>query len=146
MVWVYQSFEKAIGEAGEREYLKKIHYGNADPTGASPFWVEGNLRISAVEQIDFLQRLYRNDLPFRLDSQRLVKDVMINEAGHDWILRAKTGWNGTIGWWVGWVEHPAGCVFFALNMDTPNRADDLFKREAISRRILESLGALPAKP
>ncbi len=145
VVWVYQTFEKAIGEEREREYMEKIKYGNADPTGKAPFWVEGNLRISAHEQIEFLQRLYRNKLPFSMDAQRLVKDVMINEAGRDWILRAKTGWSGTIGWWVGWVEHPDGCVFFALNIDTPNRADDLHKREAISRRILESLEAIPAK-
>lgn len=146
VVWVYQTFAKAIGEAQERKYMEKIKYGNADPTGEAPFWVEGNLRISAFEQIDFLQRLYRNDLPFRLDTQRLVKDVMINEAGRDWRLRAKTGWSGAVGWWVGWVERPTGSVFFALNMDTPNKADDLFKREAISRQVLESLGALPSNP
>ncbi|YCM45563.1 class D beta-lactamase [Verrucomicrobiaceae bacterium 227] len=145
VVWVYQTFEKGIGVERERAYMEKIHYGNADPTGVAPFWVEGNLRISAEEQVGFLQRLYRNKLPFSLESQRLVKDVMINEAGRDWILRAKTGWSGKIGWWVGWVELAEGCVFFALNIDTPERGDDLYKREAITREILESLGALPGK-
>jgi beta-lactamase class D len=50
----------------------------------------------------------------------IVKDVMIVDADRDWILRAKSGWNGVIGLWVGWVEHPSGPVFFALNIDTPN--------------------------
>jgi len=127
----------------EREYLEKIAYGNQDPGGEQPFWIEGNLQISAKEQLDFLKKLYRNELPFRVADQRLVKDVMIVEAGREWILRAKTGWSGTIGWWVGWVEHPEGPVFFALNIDTPNRADDLPQREAITRQILTSLGALP---
>ena len=71
---------------------------------------------------------------------------MINEAGRDWILRAKTGWSGSIGWWVGWVESvewPQGPVFFALNIDTPNRLADLAKREDITRSILRSIGALP---
>lgn len=143
VVWVYQTFEQAIGQDGERAYMEKINYGNADPTGKAPFWVEGNLRISAVEQIEFLQKLHRNQLPLSMNAQRLVKDVMINEAGRDWILRAKTGWSGSIGWWVGWVEHPTGAVFFALNIDTPKRMDDLFKREAIVRKILQSLDALP---
>ena len=53
---------------------------------------------------------------------------MITEAGRNWILRAKTGWEGRFGWWIGWVEWPTGPVFFALNIDTPNRTDDLFKR------------------
>ena len=40
----------------------------------------------------FLKKLYQNDLPFELEHQRLLKDVMIVEAEKDWILRAKTGW------------------------------------------------------
>ncbi|MFC5051757.1 class D beta-lactamase [Rubritalea spongiae] len=143
VVWVYEVFEKEIGESLERAYMEKIDYGNADPTGDTPFWVEGNLRISALEQISFLQKLYRNELPFSVSTQRLVKDMMINEAGKEWILRAKTGWSGTIGWWVGWVELPTGAVFFALNIDTPNRADDLYKREAIVREVFQSLKVLP---
>ncbi len=146
VVWVYQGFAQTIGEERERKYLEKIKYGNEDPTGKDPFWVEGNLRISAYEQIGFLKELYRNRLPFSVEDQRLVKDIMINEAGREWILRAKTGWSGTIGWWVGWVERPTGAVFFALNIDTPDRTDDLPKREAIGRAVLTSLGALDPKP
>ena len=58
------------------------------------------------------EKLYRNELPFKVEHQRLVKDIMIVEAGRDWILRAKTGWQARvepqIGWWVGWVETPTG--------------------------------------
>ncbi|MDP9877989.1 beta-lactamase class D [Variovorax boronicumulans] len=145
-VWVYERFAKALGDARETAYMQKIGYGNAVSTGDKPFWVEGDLAISSVEQIAFLQLLYRNQLPFQVEHQRLVKDVMVNEAGPDWILRAKTGWTGAIGWWVGWVEWPTGPVFFALNMDTPNRLGDLAKRQSITRRVLRSIGALPAMP
>ena len=144
VVWVYQQFAREIGIEREGQYLRKINYGNADPSGADPFWVDGNLRISAEEQIAFLRRLYRNDLPFRVEHQRLVKDIMIVEAGRDWILRAKTGWSGKVGWWVGWVEWPTGPVFFALNIDTPKRFEDLPKREAVVRAILYSIKALPS--
>lgn len=51
--------------------------------GGQPFWVEGDLALSAHEQIRFLQRLYQNKLPFRIEHQRLVKDVMVIEAGSD---------------------------------------------------------------
>lgn len=142
-VWVYERFAKRIGMKREIAYMQQIHYGNALVTGEAPFWVEGDLAISAWEQIAFLRALYRNALPFRAEHQRLVKDVMINEAGKDWILRAKTGWSGKVGWWVGWVERPAGPVFFALNIDTPNRLDDLPKRIDITRSILRSMDALP---
>jgi beta-lactamase class D OXA-2 len=149
-IWVYEKFAKEISENKARDYLRKLNYGNADPTTArGNYWVDGNLAISAHEQILFLKKLYRNELPFRIEHQRLVKDIMIVEAGRDWILRAKTGWEGRMGWWVGWVEWPGvgnvgGAVFFALNIDTPNRMEDLHKREDIVRAILKSIRALPA--
>ena len=64
-----------------------------DPsTKGGAYWVDGKLAISAEEQVVFLKSLYQNDLPFELEHQRLLKDVMIVEAEKDWILRAKTGW------------------------------------------------------
>lgn len=146
-VWVYQDFARAIGLDRERDYLRKIGYGNAEASGGEEaFWIDGALRISAREQVEFLQRLYRNELPFDVAHQRLVKDVMIVEAGRDWILRAKSGWQGRaepqVGWWVGWVERPEGAVFFALNIRMPSVADAP-KREGITRAVLQSIGALP---
>lgn len=146
-LWVYQRFAEQIGESRARTYLRSIDYGNADPTAlAGDYWVDGNLRISAEEQVAFLQRLYRNQLPFSVEHQRLVKDLMINEADYEWILRAKTGWEGRYGWWVGWVEWREGPVFFALNIDTPNRTEDLGKRQVIAKAVLRSIKALPTDP
>lgn len=145
VVWVYQWIAGELGEDKARDYLEQINYGNADPSvdNEGPYWVGGNLRINALEQVAFLKRLYRNELPFQVEHQRLVKDIMINQADRGWVLRAKTGWEGRYGWWVGWVEHPTGPVFFALNIDTPNRFDDLYKREAVTRAILRAIDALP---
>lgn len=144
-LWVYQRFAKHIGESQARSYLRSMDYGNADPSAATgDYWVDGNLRISAQEQVGFLQKLYRNQLPFAVEHQRLVKDLIIIEADHDWILRAKTGWEGRYGWWVGWVEWREGPVFFALNIDTPRRTEDLAKRQVIARAVLRSIRALPS--
>ena len=147
-LWVYQEWARTIGKAREQAYLEAIDYGNANPGGGvDRFWLDGDLRISAVEQISFLQRLYSNELPFLKSHQRLVKDVMIVQAGGDWILRAKTGWSirtdPNIGWWVGWVERPNGPVFFALNIDMPNGRKDAPKRISIAKAILNNMGALP---
>ena len=144
VVWVYQWIAQRIGEPAAKTYLEKAGYGNADPSGGKDgYWLDGNIRITAFEQISFLQKLYANSLPFRVEHQRLVKDIIVVEAGRDWILRAKTGWEGSFGWWVGYVEWPNGPVFFALNIDTPGRMSDLPKREAITRAVLQSIRALP---
>ena len=142
-VWVFERFAREIGREKEAAYMRQIPYGNALSSGADPFWVDGDLAISAQEQIPFLRHLYKNTLPFRVEHQLIVKDVLINEAGRDWILHAKSGWTGKIGWWVGWVEWPEGPVYFALNIDTPNQMEDLPKREKIVRGALRSLDALP---
>ncbi|RTQ99866.1 class D beta-lactamase [Halomonas nitroreducens] len=144
-VWVFQRLADQIGRERERAYLSEIGYGNATVgDDVERFWLDGSLRVTALEQVDFLERLYAMALPFAESDQRLVKDIMINEAGRDWILRAKSGWDGRVGWWVGWVERPSGPVFFALNLDTPERLADLPKREAITRAVLRRLEALPA--
>jgi beta-lactamase class D len=149
-VWVYQNFARQLGEQRELKYLRKINYGNADISGGiDQFWLQGGLGISANEQIFFLQQLYRNKLPFKIEHQRLLKDVMIIDAGKDFIVRAKSGWASSsapqLGWFIGWIERPEGAVFFALNIDMPKKADDIPKREAIVRRVLSDLKALPGK-
>ena len=147
-VWVYQDFARALGDARERDYLESIDYGNADPGGGiDRFWLDGKLAISPFEQIDFLKRLYRNELPFDVAHQYLVKEIMIVEAGPRWILRAKTGWQASTdahyGWWVGWIEYPDGPVFFATHIDMPNGGVDAPKRQTVTRSALQRLGLWP---
>lgn len=142
-LWVYQGFAKRIGDANARDYLRKIDYGNADPSASrGDYWVDGNLRISAIEQATFLRKLHRNALPFKVEHQRLVKDLIVTQATPDWILRGKTGWEGSYGWWVGWVEYQEGAVFFALNIDTPRRLADLAARQKVVGDVLRSMGLL----
>jgi len=145
-VWVYDIFAKQLGDEKAGHYLKKIAYGNTDvSTAQGSYWIDGKLAISAYEQIEFLESLYKNELPFKVEHQLLVKDIMVVEAQKKWILRAKTGWQGKHGWWVGWVEWPTGPVFFALNIDTPERMKDVYKRQAIVRDVLMSIDALPSQ-
>jgi beta-lactamase class D len=51
--------------------------------GKAPFWVKGDLAISAFEQVAFLQRLYRNELPFE------VTHVMVNKTSADWTCASR---------------------------------------------------------
>ena len=94
-LWVYEKFAKAIGEEKARSYLSRISYGNMDPsTKGGAYWVDGKLAISAEEQVVFLKSYIKMIFRLSLEHQRLLKDVMIVEAEKDWILRAKTGWEG----------------------------------------------------
>jgi beta-lactamase class D len=147
-VWVYQEIARQVGEQRESDYLKKFSYGNEEVSGGvDRFWLDGPLRITALQQIEFLKKLYLNQLPVSERSMLIVKDMLINEANSRYILRAKTGWSDApkpaIGWWVGWVETDDDVYFFALNLDI-TKDEDAPKRMTVARQCLASLGILPA--
>lgn len=136
-VWCYQGFARQIGLEAYNAYLKKLHYGN-EKTGndVERFWLDGKLRISAYEQIAFLKKLYQNELPFRRSDIDLLKKMMIDEQGEDFVIHAKTGWavpkNAEHhGWYVGYVESAKGVYFFATNLLTPS-SDELPLRKRIT--------------
>ncbi len=62
---------------------------------------------------------------------------------HLWaaLLRAKTGWEGRYGWYVGYVETKNDVWFFAMNIDTKSK-DDLPKRKAITLETLKLKGII----
>lgn len=154
VVPIYQIVAREVGEARYVEWLNRLQYGNRRPTGGvDHFWLDGDLRVSAFQQIDFLQRLVRLELPVSERAQHIVIRMMLNEANACHILRAKTGLIGVsatrkvdpVGWWVGWVETDTATTFFALNIDI-NGPNDGAQRQRIARSVLRSLGALPPSP
>jgi beta-lactamase class D len=147
-VWFYQELARRTGEKRMAEWVRRIGYGNADIGGGiDVFWLQGALRISAVEQIRFLRALRDDTLPFRVEVRKTVKELLVCHRGDGWVLRAKTGWTARVknpvGWYVGWVELADGAVFFATNVDARTWSESPL-RVAISYENLVRLGALPA--
>jgi len=146
-VWCYQRFARTIGLKKYTEYLHKIEYGNEKVgTEVERFWLDGALRISAYEQIAFLKKLYKNDLPFDQKHLDLLKTIMIDEQGQNYTLRAKTGWavpKGAEhhGWYVGYVKSSRGVYFFATNLLTPS-SDELPLRKLLTLEALKAKGIL----
>jgi len=117
-VWYYQRFAKQIGDDKYLYYLNKLQYGN-EKTGldVSTFWLEGDMKISAVEQISFLKKLYKNDLPFKQKYIDITKKILTVKTTENYIIKAKSGWSGKIGWYIGYVETKNDIWFFTLNAD-----------------------------
>ena len=143
---VYQELARRIGLENMREKLAQIPYGNGK-TGnkVDRFWLEGPLKISAVEQTIFLARLAQGDLPFGSELQQSVREIILLEQESDRVLYGKTGWTTTpipdIGWWVGWVVKENRIYSFAINIDMPNRAD-VARRVELGKACLKTLGIL----
>ncbi|MFH1120093.1 MAG: class D beta-lactamase [Bacteroidota bacterium] len=148
-VWVYQELARRTGREVIEEWIVRCHYGN-ERTGPEidRFWLDGDIAISAVEQVDFIRHLCKESLPFDNSVQKLVKDIMLADSVNGRKLHAKTGWVSRIenetGWYVGYVESIGNVWIFALNIDIKNEEDARYRKE-ISRRILDATGIFPLK-
>jgi beta-lactamase class D len=152
VVWYYQELARRVGEQRMKDYVEKIGYGNMDISGGiDRFWLGSTIEISADEQVDFLRRLQANALPFSVRSMEIVRDILVLEKTDRYTLRGKTGFttfdeNHVIGWFVGYVQTPQNCWFFALNIVSDNAENDsetIFReRKPISIQILKGLGIL----
>ena len=133
-VWFYQELAQRVGNTSYLDHFDRLNYGNKQ-TGdeLTTFWLDGDLRISAREQVDFLKKLYRGELPYDKKHIELLKKMMIVEKKAHYILRAKTGWAMRIknqhGWYVGYVETENDIWFFALNLDIKNKNDAAYRKE-----------------
>ncbi|WOT05597.1 penicillin-binding transpeptidase domain-containing protein [Shewanella youngdeokensis] len=119
---VFEHIASNIDKQRMANMLAYIDYGNQSISGGFPrFWLAGDLRISAIEQIQFLHRLHSNTLPLSLHSQALIKQLMQTDSSESYALYAAAGYGGDtlkgVGWWIGWVEQNNNTVFFALNID-----------------------------
>ena len=150
VVWAYQAIAREVGEGRMHDYVRRAGYGNEDVGGGiDRFWLTGDLRISPMEQVAFLERLRERRLPFSERTIALVEGIMVEERGPGYVLRAKTGLAvGTpadVGWYVGYIvrETPDGerPYYFALQMDV-ERPDHIAARRGIARAILTDLGLL----
>jgi beta-lactamase class D len=82
VVWWFQRVAEKLGAARERDYLRRMAYGNADSTsGLTTFWLGGSLLISPEEQVQFLLRLFGNALPVSQHAMRTVRDVLVQPKG-----------------------------------------------------------------
>lgn len=157
-VWMFQEVARRTGKERMREWIDRLGYGNRDIRGGIDlFWLQGSLRVSAMEQVDFLRRLAEGELAMTQRSQRLARAALAVERTSAYTLYAKTGsvdsGRNAVAWWVGWVEkkgRPVG--YFAMNF-TPSRCarresptcrgDSHGDRFAVARAILDEAGVLP---
>lgn len=151
-VWYYQELARRVGGQQMKQMLNRLQYGNADTSGGIDlFWLEGNLRISAYQQIDFLRRLYENKLPVSHRSMNITKNIMLAEDTLGYTIRAKTGWgtqNHTeIGWYVGWIETNKKVYYFCNMVQMPDTVSQYNQfnnaRKSITHQILRQLNLLP---
>ena len=143
--WYFQALDEKAGLDTLKEFYQAIGYGNCDLSGGvSEFWMESSLKISAVEQVELLQKLYTNEFLFEAENIQAVKDSLKLSASGQSVLSGKTG-TGIIngksinGWFIGYVESADNMWFFATNIQSDDYADSVTASE-ITLDILADKG------
>lgn len=128
----YQTLARRVGYDRMKEWVERERYGNGEiGGGVDRFWLSGDLRISAEEQIDLLRRLHDGRLGFSNRSMIIVRDIMLMDVTENYVIRGKTGWatdvdgDRNIGWVVGWVEKGEKVAYFALNISSQEEDVDM---------------------
>ena len=149
-VHYYDLLTEKIGKQDIKTWMDKVPYGNADTTGGIPgFWQTGGLKITADEQLDFLQKLYEHKLPFSEVNMDRVKGMMAMQDTLGYSIKGKVGWaeqdNQDIGWFVGYVETKDDTYFFVNCIQSSDPGNPYFEsaRMDIVYKILQNMKVLP---
>jgi beta-lactamase class D len=145
IVWFFREVANKVGEPRMKQWLATFDYGNQDVSGGlDRFWLGSSLRISPDEQVAFLARLQRGQLPVSRKNLDLVQEILTQETGRGWRLVAKTGSSATgEGWLVGWVESPGGGCAFALHLEAMSYEEMARVRPGMARDLLRQAGCFP---
>lgn len=142
--WYFQTLDLNVGIEALEDYYTSIKYGNHDLSGGlSYYWAESSLKISPIEQVEMLQKLYMNEFHFDKSNIQTVKNALLLSSSPSGKLYGKTGTgnrNGQNinGWFIGYVETPDTTYFFATNIQHNSSASGSTASE-ITLRLLDDL-------
>jgi beta-lactamase class D len=150
-VWFYQVIARRVGFDRMQQFVTQVGYGNqkiGTKEQIDRFWLDTELQITPQQQIQFLRKLYKHELPFSKRSLSIVKDIMIVEQTPDYTLRGKTGIvdstykpTAGIGWYVGYLTKGENVYFFATNIDIRTKKDAAARKD-VTRRCFKTIGLL----
>lgn len=142
-VWCYQEIARNLGISTYVAALSANKFGN-ERVGdqVDLFWLNGELKISAMEQIEFLKKVNDYSVPYRRDHVDSVKLMMLDEQTSGYSIHAKSGWAASplnVGWYVGYIAKGSEQWLFAMNMQMhrPGQAELRKKIMIQSLQILE---------
>ena len=142
--WYFKRILREVGLETMESYVEKLNYGNKTSSHTQEFWFDGSLKISASEQIAFLEQLYLGILPFSEHSHKVVRQILIESSESEDEFGGKTGTckvDGSlkIGWYVGHIKNGDENMVFATLIEGEEKAKGATAKK-ITVAILKELG------
>jgi beta-lactamase class D len=149
----FRTLALQVGEDRMRAGLEKLQYGNRDISGGlDKFWLGGGLRISAAEQLVFVDALANQKLAVSKKAQQTLAEVTILDTKGGAVLHGKTGTGplehgkgGWLAWQVGWIAKDGKRLPYAAWIESKAKSVDDARaaREKRLRGTLDALGVFP---
>ncbi len=145
----YQQLARRIGPERMNAWLDSIDYPGMDVNSETidTFWLEGESRISSLQQLDFVHRLLKQELPLSDHTYKQLREIMLLGESNGLRLSGKTGWSirdeFNIGWFVGMVEGPDSYACVVVNIEPTERIEpDNFPmvRQKLAMQALRQMG------
>jgi beta-lactamase class D len=150
-VWYYKELVPRIKPADYKTWLARFSYGNQQFTpGSNEFWLNNELTISPLEQVEFLACLLKDGCGVSAKNIAAFEAAAIQEGDTTYSLYTKTG-AGSIdpddndgafnGWYVGYVKNAEGkpVTAFALYMEADSFSALKNYRKELSLQLLKDL-------
>lgn len=165
VVWYSEVLARELGRERMAHYLKDFAYGNENMGGvkgeAEPgarYWLSSSLFISPREQVDFLRRMLKGELPVSVDAvSETMKLMAIDAQPAGWLVFGKTGSGFTrladgaldrsrpFGWFVGFARKAGRTAVFvrftSLDVASPEPLGVVARRQTLAA-LTPVLGAL----
>ena len=123
VVWYSQRVTAALGPARFQHYTTVFQFGNADVSGDPKkhdglkwAWIDSSLQVSPREELDFLERVVRRELPVKPIAYEMTSRITTIAGEHGgWEIHGKPGTGSpqladgrdddahAYGWFVGWA-------------------------------------------
>ncbi|TIP14068.1 class D beta-lactamase [Mesorhizobium sp.] len=140
VLWFSREITRRLGSERFAGYVSKFDYGNADVSGntgkddgLTRSWVNSSLKISPVEQVNFLRRLLAGKLPVSDKAHAMTEAILPSFQAGGWTVQGKTGTtrlgngadkvNRSLGWFVGWAQRDGRKIVFARLVVDTKRSD-----------------------
>lgn len=143
VVWYSQQVTRSLGRLRFKRYVAEFEYGNQDVSGdpgkqngLTQAWLSSSLKITPRQQLDFLERLVRHQLPVSSRAYEMTTRILLlAPLPNGWEIHGKTGsgaprradgkldFDHAYGWFVGWANRDGRNVAFVHQVQLAGKGD-----------------------
>lgn len=156
-VWYYRELIDEMGTEMIQDELERLQYGNTDISdwegrlnnnnnnrALTGFWIESSLKISPLEQVQVMERIFGADTIYKTASIAALKQVMmVTDYETENAIYGKTGMGKVSGitvdsWFTGFFDNHGRNIYFCIYLgETEGEDVTSAKAKEIAVRIIE---------